>query len=292
MKRFYVKQAHLNTFRHLATEEYIQDHLPAKSEVMYLWRSKRALVLGKNQIPWLECRVNEFLASGGTLARRLSGGGTVYHDQRNLNYSFIGHQGVYDDDLPAHFILQGLEHFGIHGNIGERKILEIDGKKISGTAFCMRRRKVIHHGTLLIDTDLVELQKYLHPSIQLMESPAVASVPSPVINICEHNPDVNTENLSAVLYEKWGGDAFPLDESAIDKLEEKYRSDAWRWGMTPKFKLKLHKEKDYTITFRKGAVKSVECDGEDCPDSLMIGASFDEMTKLYPELWIDWTADD
>lgn len=224
----------LDVRRNLAIEECLLTKANDDDLLLFLWRSTPCVVIGKNQNPWLECRLDLLNKEGAHLARRLSGGGAVYHDPGNLNYSFFVARDRYDRTQLADVILRGLESLGIPASIGERDIIEVDGRKVSGSAFCYRRTRVLHHGTLLVEADLLALDRYLKPTCPGLESRGIASVPSPVTNLACHVPGLDTEQVANAIARAFGvEETTPLPDPG--DLPAKYESPDWLFGRTPRF---------------------------------------------------------
>lgn len=166
----------------LAAEEYLFSKVD--DEFLLLYLNEPSVIIGSNQAVLNEIDQDFCIEHNVLIVRRMSGGGAVYHDKGNLNYSFI--QGKSGEPLSARFldpVIGALQTIDIHVEVGKRKDLWLDGFKISGTASHLSKGREIHHGTLLYDTDLTMLQKALNPEKRDLVSKATASVPSPVKNI-------------------------------------------------------------------------------------------------------------
>jgi lipoate-protein ligase A len=170
--------------RNLAVEEWLLDNAP-HLPVLFLCVNSPCVVIGKNQNPWRECRLSLMEKEGVPLARRISGGGAVYHDEGNLNVSIIVPRTEYREEKQYELIFQTLEKFGINASRLGKNSLAVDGKKFSGQAFCFRGQHVLHHGTLLVNADLARLGRYLGPEVEGIQTKAVASVPSEVMNLAD-----------------------------------------------------------------------------------------------------------
>lgn len=169
----------------LAAEEYLFSQ--KYDDFVFLYINDSSVIIGSNQAVINEVDLDFCIENQITVIRRLSGGGAVYHDRGNINYSFI--QNKTDEPLSAKFlnpIINTLHSLGIPALIGKRKDIWLDGYKISGTASHISRGREIHHGTLLYDTDLNVLQRVLSSKQKNTVKKATASVPSPVINIKTH----------------------------------------------------------------------------------------------------------
>jgi len=240
----YTTNPHMN----LALEEYMFNNIGEDECIFYLWQNGHTVVIGKNQNAYKECKVSEFAASGGFLARRPSGGGAVYHDLGNLNFTFITTSKYYDVDKQLEVIAQAAKAFGLTAEKTGRNDICIDGKKFSGNAFLKNGEKHYHHGTILINVDMAELGTYLNVSNKKLKAKGVDSVKSRVVNLKELNEEITVENMRQELFKAfeivYGGEAEEItvenmDTEAIQKLYEKYTSDQWRFGESRNADLEL-----------------------------------------------------
>jgi lipoate-protein ligase A len=194
-------------YRNLAVEEWLLDHAP-HLPVLFLCVNDPCVVIGKNQNPWRECRLSLMEKEGVPLARRISGGGAVYHDPGNLNVSVIVPRTEYVEKKQYDLIFQTLEATALrHRKLSMlgRNALGVEGFKFSGQAFCHRRDRSLHHGTILVNSDLARLGRYLGPELEGIETKAVASVPARVANLSQFKPELTVEKLSAALIETFKG---------------------------------------------------------------------------------------
>ncbi len=175
----------------IATEKYLFDNLQKDCCIMYLWQNKNTVVIGKNQNPWTECDVSSLERDGVLLARRISGGGAVFHDLGNLNFTFICNADDYDLTRQLSVISLACKGAGIDTEISGRNDILVQGKKFSGNAFYNSAGKAFHHGTILISANTEVMQKYLTPSKAKLKSNGVKSVKSRVVNLSELSPTLN-----------------------------------------------------------------------------------------------------
>jgi lipoate---protein ligase len=203
-----------NIYQNLALENYFFHHAQLLVPTLMMWRNDKTIVIGKHQNPFKECFMNKIHEDGVKIARRKSGGGAVYQDLGNTCFSFF--IPIYDDTSPLDtrnfnnkVILKALDGFGIKGEISGRNDLEINGKKFSGSAYQLdlggknRRKKALHHGTLLLDVQFDDLWKYLNPNKKKLESKGVDSVVSRVMNLCTINPELEHELISTAMFESF-----------------------------------------------------------------------------------------
>lgn len=247
MKPYYAIAQTDDPHETLALEEVMLNHIEEGEIILYLYTHKNSVIIGKNQNAWAECRHDLLLKEDGKLARRISGGGTVFHDVGNLNFSFIVDKNEYDLHRQLSVILEAARSFGIEAEFSGRNDIIVDGKKFSGNAFCHRRGGSFHHGTLLIDVDKENLAKYLQVSKEKIQSKGVKSVRSRVCNLTEYNPEVNIQNMTDALiraFEKEYGKASPyvLPAGAGEEVRGLAKRNArWEWlfGNTPGFDITL-----------------------------------------------------
>ena len=140
--------------RNLAIEKHLMDTLPEETAILYLWQNRRAIVLGRNQDPWSECAVGAFLSSGGQIARRLSGGGTVYQDMGSLNFTFILPKSQFDVSRQLSIVGMAAGAFGLQPRAGRQSSLTVNGRTFAQSAFYKSGAAAYHHGTIHFSTDL------------------------------------------------------------------------------------------------------------------------------------------
>ena len=227
-------------WENLAQDEYFLDTLQPRDTLLYFYINQNAVIIGKNQNPWKECDLTAMERDGVQLVRRISGGGAVYHDMGNLNFSFILGKDRYDVPRQLDVILKAVRSFGIDCEFSGRNDLLADGKKFSGNAFCARGDLRQHHGTLLLNSDLGKLQNYLHPDPKKLKAKGVNSVRSRVGNL-----QIDTHSMLRAIrraFEESYGEVTDLSAPDGQKLLpylEKQRSWDWRLGKTPSFDLEL-----------------------------------------------------
>lgn len=232
---------------HLAVEEYLLNHLKPGTCLLYLWQSENAVVIGRNQNPWRECRPGLLERERTKMVRRTSGGGTVYHDRGNLNFSFIIDRAFYDRERQFKIILSAVRSFGIEASINRRYDLIAQGKKFSGSAHRFRKKTALHHGTLLLAVNKKNLYRYLQPSLHAIHGISTSSIRSDVINLTEMTLSISVNDLKhAILVafqEEYQTKASPLDfNSDIDRrvlrdFIKDFTTWDWHYGRTPSFRI-------------------------------------------------------
>jgi lipoate-protein ligase A len=158
----------------IATEEWIFRDMDPSIQILFLWRNEKTVVIGRFQNPWSECNTQKMEEDGIKLSRRHSGGGAVFHDLGNTNFTFLSSKTSYSKDANNKIILNALKEFNIEAFTSGRNDILVatsDGdKKISGSAFKETKDRAFHHGTLLIDSDMTKLGLYLNPNIKKLQS--------------------------------------------------------------------------------------------------------------------------
>ncbi|HRO67593.1 MAG TPA: lipoate--protein ligase, partial [Pseudobdellovibrionaceae bacterium] len=233
----------LNPHLNLGTEEWIFDNLDPNQQVLFLWRNEETVVIGRNQNPWSECNLVRMKEDKVHLARRKSGGGAVFHDLGNTNFTFLSPKDAYSRDNNVQIILSALKKFGVEGQASGRNDLLIpfhDGpRKFSGSAYREKKDRAFHHGTLLLKADLSRLGNYLTPSPKKLQAKGKESVRARVANLSEIAPDLDHERIVAATiesFEKFYGKAGSVTNlslkslDAIPELKNHYdQLSSWEW---------------------------------------------------------------
>lgn len=249
MNRCYISSCN-DPYFNLSLEQYLYSRIRQNDRILYLWRNAEVVVIGRFQNPWSECDVAKMKKDSIKLMRRYSGGGAVYQDLGNLCFTLITGSD-FDPNVQKEsnndFIVSALKNLSIDAVASGRNDILVGEKKISGAAFQVQRGCLMHHGTLLIDTDLNGLQSYLNPSRYKLESKGIRSVRSRVGNLVEFNEKVDVELMIEVLkatYQELFG-AFDVVEvvgdellnSSVELRHECAMLSSWDWlyGKTPEF---------------------------------------------------------
>ena len=230
--------------RNLALESYLTDTVGEDCCILYLWQNKHTVVIGRNQNAWKECRTTALARDGGTLARRLSGGGAVYHDMGNLNFTFSMRTQDYDLQKQQRVLVEACRSLGIPAEISGRNDILTNGCKFSGNSFYSHAGRSFHNGTLLVSVDMANLGKYLTPSKTKLESKGVASVRARVVNLTELKPDLTVDGMAQAMVRAfetvYGGQAERLcaadfDLAGIERRAQRFRSYDWVYGKSVPF---------------------------------------------------------
>ncbi len=231
----------------LAAEELLFSR-QGEGMTLYLWQNANTVVVGRFQNAWRECRTSLLEEEGGILVRRTTGGGAVYHDLGNLNFTFICPKKDYDLSRQTSVIISAVRALGVEASFtGRNDIVAAGGAKFSGNAFRFTKTTAMQHGTLLVCADMEKLARYLAPSKEKLSAKGVKSVRARVCNLAELSPRVTIralrDALAAAFFEEYGEfergglEGLPGDE--LRALTEKHASWEWRMGASPECALRL-----------------------------------------------------
>ena len=232
----------------IALEAYAFKELTDIDEIFILWINEPAIIIGKHQNAIQEINKEYTDAHGIHVVRRLSGGGAVYHDLNNLNYTIISNkseEGAFDFKTFSKPVIDTLATLGVEANFTGRNDLEIDGKKICGNAQAYAKGRMMHHGCLLFDVDMSVLASALKVSKDKIESKGVKSVRARVTNINSELPEKMTvlEFKDAILnqmkQEYPEMDEYVLTEDDLARIQEirdtQFATWDWTYGQTPEY---------------------------------------------------------
>lgn len=196
----YIINRSIDPYFNMALDEFCLTELKDSEPFFYLWRNRPAVIIGINQNAYSEVNLNFLLSQGITLARRVTGGGAVYHDFQNLNYSFVG-KGVSPEPIVA-----ALRSFGLDAELTGRNDIFVDGRKVSGYARRLVRDRELIHGTLMYNVDIDTLTKVLDVDGSKFTAKGVASVRSRVANLKSYLPFASLDELQAELQTRLAGE--------------------------------------------------------------------------------------
>ena len=270
----------------LATEDWIFKDLSASEHILFLWRNDKTVVIGRNQNPWAECNLKKMEEKEVKLVRRQSGGGAVFQDLGNTNFTFLSSRENYDRKRNFQIIINALKKLGIEAEQSGRNDILVNGFKVSGSAFKENPDRAFHHGTLLINVNLGELAEYLTPSQKKLLSKGTTSVRSRVANLTEFNKEISHDVLSEAIIDEFfktynsEKKVEILDNESLKKIPElnnyydSLKSHEWCFGETPQFNTHLNERFDWAtidlhINAEKGKISGVKV-FSDCLDTQLI----------------------
>lgn len=280
MSFYYLESTSTDPYYNLALEEYVFNLLPRTNEYFILWQNDNSIIVGKHQNTIEEINLPYVQEKQIRVARRLSGGGAVYHDLGNLNYTFIMDAAANAQlDLSSFCIpvIQALSRLEIEAKLSGRNDITIDGKKFSGSAQYLRTNRVMHHGTLMFDSNLAVLAQALNVSPDKIESKGIKSVRSRVTNIREHlKKDMMTQEFKEVIrrYITQANQMLPYDftqedRASIEKIrQQRYATWDWNFGISPAYSIRKERRVEgcgkiqVFMDIEKGAISAFTTRGD------------------------------
>lgn len=283
---FFIKNKNTDVYFNLAMEEYVFEKFK-EDEVFMLWINEPSVVIGKHQNLIEEVNMKYCFENNIKIARRLSGGGTVVHDFGNLNYTYITNT---TGDTALDFkeflkpMYKALLNLKIDANISPRNDFRVEEKKICGHSQFMRKKRVLHHGCILFDSNLNNLRNALNVENKKIISKSAKSVKSSVANLKEISKldyeisDFLEKLKNEILKTQENFEIYELtkeDILNIDKIKsEKYVTKDWIYGQSPKCTFFLDEERDYTVEIDGGKIEKINMGDDNKFDSL-IGLYFE-----------------
>lgn len=269
---FVYRSSSVDPYHNIAAEKHMLETVAPGCCILYLWQNQNTVVIGRNQNAWVECRTSLLEEEGGHLARRLSGGGAVFHDLGNLNFTFLMCQEDYDLDRQLSVIREAAAMAGIPVERSGRNDLLAQGCKFSGNAFYHAGGKSYHHGTLLVDVDMDKLGRYLTPSKAKLEAKGVQSVRSRVINLSQLCPSLTCAVLGQYMEAAFGRvygftpeklTFTEAEETAISASAKQLASWDWLYGQRLPFSVSFEQRFSWgsihlQLNVKKGCVEHLQ----------------------------------
>lgn len=243
----------------LATEDWIFREADLAYRTLFLWRNGPTVVIGKHQNPFKECHLQRMESDGVVLARRNTGGGAVYQDLGNTNFTFLNNLNDNYKEINSKIIIGALSRFGVQATQSGRNDILVNGLKVSGAAYKLNGPRALHHGTLLIDVDMAALPKYLNPNKAKLQSKGITSVASRVHNLKQSNPDITHDSICTTLADEFKKtynadcevETLHTEElkkiASLNECYAKLKDWDWRYGSTPHFNHHLETRFDWGI---------------------------------------------
>ncbi|MER3125552.1 lipoate--protein ligase [Bacillus pumilus] len=300
---FIDNEQHYDPMINLAIEEYCLKYLDPEETYLLFYINQPSIIIGKNQNTIEEINTKYVEDNGIKVVRRLSGGGAVYHDKGNLNFSFITKD---DGDSFHNFkkftepVIKALEKLGVKAELSGRNDIMADGRKISGNAQFATRGRIFSHGTLLFDSEIEHVVSALNVKKEKIESKGIKSIRSRVANISElMDQKMSTEEFRKILLSyifDTNGEVpqYQLTEKDWEKIHEisrdRYQKWEWNYGRSPKFNLQHSKRFpagsiDLRLEVKKGIIQDCKIFGDffgvgDIADieKKLIGQQYDRKT--------------
>ncbi|PLW09677.1 hypothetical protein PCANC_22239 [Puccinia coronata f. sp. avenae] len=277
----------LDPYINLSIEEYLFRKVEVVSPILFIYRNRKSVIIGRNQNPWQEANLEELVRQGTLLVRRRSGGGTVYHDEGNTNYSVMLPRDQFERRVNAGLVANAVQEMGIdHVNVTDRYDVCVGDRKVSGSAFRITSKRAYHHGTMLISSNLAQLKGALRPTpnMNIVDSKAVGSVRSPVTSLVDSvTSHVNHHRFVHHLSRAFSRHYYPsldpvphphvIGESELERNEfvgagyKELKSWNWIFGQTPQFTRLFHVQSDdhsicipVEVTYKNGSIMETKFD--------------------------------
>lgn len=235
----YIRNSSTDPHYNMAFDECCLEQLPCEDPVFYVWRNRPSVIIGLNQNAYGEVNIPYLDRNGITLARRVTGGGAVYHDLQNINYTIVGRSSDLERDYSGylHYMLDALRSLGVDATLSGRNDIMVGGRKVSGYAKRVWRDRLMIHGTLMYDVDIDTLTEALATDGSKLEAKGIASVRSRVANLKELLPRFSdvTALMDEIEHLLASGDGeIRLPQEFLDQVtklsEEKFSTWEWNYG--------------------------------------------------------------
>ena len=240
----YLRNLSTDVYYNMAFDEYALEQLPLDEPLFYLWQNRAAVIIGLNQNIHAEVDLDYAREHDIAVARRITGGGAVYHDLGNLNYTIVGRSADIERDYPeyARHMLRALQALGLQAELSGRNDILMEGRKVSGYAKRVYKDRLMVHGTLMYDVDLEQLTRVLTPPTEKLAAKGIASVRSRVTNLRTHLPQYADIHAFAHALEEhlscqYRDAEYLLTEAQLAEIgtiaKDKFASTDWLYGRSP-----------------------------------------------------------
>ena len=271
----YVLNPQTHPHYNMAFDESLLSSPPLEEPVFCLWQNRPSVIIGLNQSAYAEVNLPFLEANGITLARRVTGGGAVYHDLGNLNYTFTGAARTLDQEVCLQQIVDALRDLGVPAQRSGRNDILVEGRKCSGYAKRMEKDRIMVHGTLMYNVDLAQLTEALAVPGSKLSAAGIASVRSRVANLKEYLPQfADIQAFRQVLQERLAGRDSEITLSsewlsAVQKMADtKFSTWEWNFGHSPAASFQKRRK------FPCGTVEARFSLKHGCLDGLSFGGDF------------------
>lgn len=264
-----------NTFYpyfNLALEKYLFDTVDDDTVILYLWQNEKSVVYGCNQNARKELFVTRLIDDGGYPVRRLSGGGAVFHDKGNLNFTFLAKKDNYDVDKQLQVIIEACSLLGLRAEKAGQNDLTIDGRIFSGSAYYRSGDRRYHHGTLMINADTDRISEYLNVDCSRFQAEDAGAIKESTANLVDFCPELDVEIMRQKMFEAFEHvydlKASPisgteLDPGVIMSYEKLFSDDDWLYGRCIQFGNRINRrfawgDFDLNLNVDKGVITSAQ----------------------------------
>ena len=241
----YLKNNSTDPYYNMAFDEYCLENLAIEEPVFYLWQNRPSVIVGANQEINTEVNMACLQENQIDLVRRVTGGGAVYHDLGNLNYTIVGNSEDLEKDYPEYtqYMIRSLQMLGVPATLSGRNDILVDGRKVSGFAKRVCKKRLMVHGTLMYDVDIETLTNALNPSNDKLKTKGIASVRSRVANLKEYlsdypNIQLFSNRLEEILSRSYEDKEYKLSNQDLENIQklanDKFSQKSWIFGHSPK----------------------------------------------------------
>ena len=241
----YIKNTNTDPYFNMAFDEYCLNSLNIDEPVFYLWQNRPSVIMGFNQEVNTEVNLEYLRQNDIALVRRVTGGGAVYHDLGNLNYTIVGRSEDLERDYPeyAALMMEALRKLGVPATLSGRNDILVEGRKVSGFAKRVCKNRLMVHGTLMFDVNLEVLTQALCPPATKLQSKGIASVRSRVANLCEYLPELTdiqqfSQRLEEILSCHYADQEYIMHPDELESIRQlardKFAQWEWIYGRSPK----------------------------------------------------------
>lgn len=270
-------------FMNLARDGFFLENVEKNDIILYLYVNENAVIIGRNQNAWKECNLANMEDDGVQLVRRHTGGGAVYHDMGNLNFSFIMNEKNYDLDRQMKVITNAVSKLGLKCELSGRNDVLVEGKKFSGNAYGLAKGNRAHHGTVLVNAKLWKLANYLNVSQAKIKAKGIDSVRSRVCNLSDFVEGLTVEEVRKLVIDSFIEEYGSAEEYRFSEIGladvanrcEVHKSWEWRLGKTPEFDYVIDNrfsfgEMQFHFSLKEGCINEVKV-FSDCLDTELTG---------------------
>lgn len=240
----YLRNTSTDVYYNMAFDEYALEQLPLDEPLFYLWQNRPAVIIGLNQNAHAEVDTEYLHRHNIALARRITGGGAVYHDLGNLNYTIVGRSSDIERDYPeyASHMQRALQTLGVQAELSGRNDILVEGRKVSGYAKRVYKDRLMVHGTLMYDVDIERLTHALTPPTDKLLSKGIASVRSRVANLRDYLPHITSVEALAKALERHLSREYQDEEylladgqrsDIVAAAQAKFATSDWIYGRSP-----------------------------------------------------------
>ena len=273
----YLRNPSTDPHYNMSFDEYCLEQFPSNDTVFYLWQNRPSVIIGLNQNVYSEVNIKYLEDNGIVLARRVTGGGAVYHDLQNLNYTIVGRSSDLERDYPGYmnYIIEALRRLGVPAELSGRNDIMVEGRKVSGYAKRVFKDRLMVHGTLMFDVDIEHLTAALAVPGSKLEASGIESVRSRVANLKDYLPQFSTvrdmQDALHVILSRGDHEIILSGEQLAEVqriCDDKFSTWEWNFGRSPK--ASFHSSRKYSC----GTVTADWSIVHGSVDSLSFGGDF------------------